>query len=638
MPACWKKNKAVGTINEGAASALLLPAIDVASDLTDADHKTSNQHTEPHSDSVPTVEDELVRHQRQSADLAVSLAAEPDNSALQEQLKESLVQIRQDAALLDNTEATDRAQAAIDILERPDFSTSQSTLADIVTATAQVPAAAEVVAAVVTPATEEAVDAELLEIFMMEAEEVLAFVKQTLPQSRGDISNQEHLTTLRRSFHTLKGSGRMVGLNTFADAAGSIEQVMNLWLSEARAGTPDLYALLDKTQEQLSAWVCEINLNGNSSRSASALKSAAERVKQGQPFHFDEVEPAPVAAVASLVNDLDQQSRPRLESQIAVPVEPAADPRAEVHADLDQQDFGVADEHIELAGSESLELVEPIEPIDYLIELIEPVELNEPIESIESIESIEAQSALMTESAPADNGVQTIGQPESAMQADHAAAHDGIDDDSDIVSISDFVLSEEPEPLPPVAIESVAASEPLMEAEVIDFPGHLPPHAKPDDSIKQIGELEISVPLYNIYLAETDEIVRRLAQDFAEWRHEPHRPVSTQAVHAAHSLGGSSATVGFQSLQQVAHGLEMMLQSLTRRHVNLHSDEYDKLDQCVERLKLMLQKNLQSVKCPRTNRNWCVNWPSCRTMSSRVRRSRRCQRCMRTWTPLISRR
>ena len=53
----------------------------------------------------------------------------------------------------------------------------------------------------------------------------------------------------------------MVGLNTFADASGSIEQVMNLWLSEARSGTPDLYALLDKAEEQLSAWVSEINLN-----------------------------------------------------------------------------------------------------------------------------------------------------------------------------------------------------------------------------------------------------------------------------------------------------------------------------------------------------------------------------------------
>jgi chemosensory pili system protein ChpA (sensor histidine kinase/response regulator) len=70
-----EKNKAVGTINEGDASALLPPAAntvnDAATDLTDADHQAANQQTAPLIDSVPTVEDELARHQQQSAALAV---------------------------------------------------------------------------------------------------------------------------------------------------------------------------------------------------------------------------------------------------------------------------------------------------------------------------------------------------------------------------------------------------------------------------------------------------------------------------------------------------------------------------------------------------------------------------------------
>jgi chemosensory pili system protein ChpA (sensor histidine kinase/response regulator) len=52
--------------------------------------------------------------------------------------------------------------------------------------------------------------------------------------------------------------------------------------------------------------------------------------------------------------------------------------------------------------------------------------------------------------------------------------------------------------------------------------------------VKQVGELEIPLPLYNIYLHETDELVRLLAQDFGEWRHEP-RPVNPQALQAAHT-------------------------------------------------------------------------------------------------------
>lgn len=73
------------------------------------------------------------------------------------------------------------------------------------------------------PETDEEIDAELLEIFMSEAEDVLAFVKEHLPDARGHASDQDRLSTLRRSFHTLKGSGRMVGLTAFAEAAYSVE-------------------------------------------------------------------------------------------------------------------------------------------------------------------------------------------------------------------------------------------------------------------------------------------------------------------------------------------------------------------------------------------------------------------------------
>jgi len=68
---------------------------------------------------------------------------------------------------------------------------------------------------------------ELLDIFLEEAREVvgngLAAV-QALAANPADVSE---LTTLRRAFHTLKGSSRMVGLNEFGEAGWSLEQVLN---------------------------------------------------------------------------------------------------------------------------------------------------------------------------------------------------------------------------------------------------------------------------------------------------------------------------------------------------------------------------------------------------------------------------
>ena len=47
---------------------------------------------------------------------------------------------------------------------------------------------------------------------------------------------------LRRAFHTLKGSSRMVGLKDFGEAAWAFEQVLNTWLADQRPATPELLA------------------------------------------------------------------------------------------------------------------------------------------------------------------------------------------------------------------------------------------------------------------------------------------------------------------------------------------------------------------------------------------------------------
>ena len=182
---------------------------------------------------LPTVEAELAYHQKQSEELAMSLLAEPDNSLLQEQLRESLEQVRLDATLVDNPEANDRARAVIDMPEHPAFVASQDAMEDVALAAAapvKPVAQIEEEAPRATPVSDEAIDAELLEIFLSEAVEVLDCVRQTMPESRNAPHNQEYLTTLRRSFHTLKGSGRMVGLLAFGETAWSVEQVLNLSL------------------------------------------------------------------------------------------------------------------------------------------------------------------------------------------------------------------------------------------------------------------------------------------------------------------------------------------------------------------------------------------------------------------------
>ena len=87
------------------------------------------------------------------------------------------------------------------------------------------------------------------------------------------------------------------------------------------------------------------------------------------------------------------------------------------------------------------------------------------------------------------------------------------------------------------------------------------------EQVKVIGPLRISIPLFNIYLNEADELSRRLATSLAEWALEPQRPVGDAAVALAHSLAGSSATVGYAELSQLARSLEhALMRSNDRGH------------------------------------------------------------------------
>jgi len=112
-------------------------------------------------------------------------------------------------------------------------------------------------------ASEEDLDAELLGIFLEEATEVLATIEQQLPQLHATPGDHESLVTVRRSFHTLKGSGRMVGLADLGEAGWAVEQVLNGWLHEARPATPALLEMLDLAAVTFKAWVTQLEAGGS---------------------------------------------------------------------------------------------------------------------------------------------------------------------------------------------------------------------------------------------------------------------------------------------------------------------------------------------------------------------------------------
>lgn len=447
-------------------------------------------------------------------------------------------------------------------------------------------------AAIAGSASDEAVDAELLEIFLGEAEEVLENVAATLPLLRMAPHDQASLTTLRRAFHTLKGSGRMVGLNAFGEAAWGMEKTLNLALSDGTPASTDLCELIERAHRELSVWVGDLKQEGTSARRPDALVSAAEAVRDGGKLPAEEAAPpAAPAEAASVLHDLPDADaggaapyRPETLEEVgavaSVPEAAQAPAAGTEHAGLD----AFAADHAQHVASPHREMPDPLFPEHLQAREAEAIPAQE--------DPLPAVGEVLLPELPAveESGVSHTGAPLHDIQ--EPAIPGQTNDASQPAELDnpEGMAQAHPDDAGIDGMTPARPSETPSTAQVIHFPEAHPVDNRLDDSIKRIGDLEISVPLHNIYLAETDDLVRVLAQDLSEWRHEAGRAVNTVAVHAAHSLAGSSATVGFVPLQEVAYALERMLQALARKPVSLSAQEFDALDAAVGELRQMLRQ------------------------------------------------
>ena len=95
------------------------------------------------------------------------------------------------------------------------------------------------------PAT---VDPELLEVFLEEYESVADMLAKRVPEWMKYPEKSALLTEIRRGFHTLKGSGRMVGADEVGDFAWHIESLINTLL-EGSIDSLDNVALIVQISE-----------------------------------------------------------------------------------------------------------------------------------------------------------------------------------------------------------------------------------------------------------------------------------------------------------------------------------------------------------------------------------------------------
>jgi chemosensory pili system protein ChpA (sensor histidine kinase/response regulator) len=355
-------------------------------------------------------------------------------------------------------------------------------------------------------------DPEIMEIFLGEAQEVLDEIALNAEKWQDGPQDDNIITPIRRAFHTLKGSSRMVGLTDFGNGGWAIEQTLNLWIGEKRNVTPDLRGLIDHAHGLFTVWVAQLAVNPHTPVDSSNLIQIAEHVRAGEPFALFDAQPvlAPVEAIAF---DADI---PELPMANAVDELELSEPTPQMLSEFE-------DMQAEFAPTEPMPSAQPTTIFD------------EPFEAIDIdafVQEFDVPAATPKTSEPA----QSFDQDVNAIT---------FDDDQ---AFADFLAQETEVPAQPTA----AQESPIFVQEA------------------PVNQLR------TIFLGESDDLLAAILAQVSRWEANPAEPVGEPVMRAMHSLAGSSAIMELGDVHSIALSLEAFIgMQMTQRRTLDQTDLQD---------------------------------------------------------------
>ncbi|MEO8186289.1 MAG: Hpt domain-containing protein, partial [Burkholderiaceae bacterium] len=295
-----------------------------------------------------------------------------------EELERLLPTLANEADLLDNDPLKQNAARASQLLEQLKETHRREDAAELEKLLAPRGALETPKPTAPMPVSEAAADNELRQIFVEEARDVLDSISEQLEMLRTTRDDQATLTTVRRAFHTLKGSSRMVGFKTVGEGAWAVEQCFNLWLAQERAASDDLLDLAEGAQRVIRDWISQIARNPAAEPDPIPLVRSAQAVREGGAFEYAHALPgspvvpksdgsAPAVVIDALpaksdnedteltIADISAGDVPRLTEDAAVSPEPSA---TEVSAAAPEAAVPSAAEE---SGSEDIKRIGPLE-------------------------------------------------------------------------------------------------------------------------------------------------------------------------------------------------------------------------------------------------------------------------------------
>ncbi|WP_271680081.1 Hpt domain-containing protein [Thermomonas mangrovi] len=131
------------------------------------------------------------------------------------------------------------------------------------------------------------IDDEIREIFLEEFQEEIANLDELLPVWRRGPDDLEQLRPIRRVFHTLKGSGRLVGAKTLGEFSWHVENMLNRVLDGSRSASPAVVAFVSQVRDVLPQLHAALRGETSLSVDLAAMEGVADRLGAGEEVLLD---------------------------------------------------------------------------------------------------------------------------------------------------------------------------------------------------------------------------------------------------------------------------------------------------------------------------------------------------------------
>jgi len=485
---------------------------------------------------------------------------EQPGEGTRERLEKAVGELQRDAAVVADSAIARKSEEALQVIKQAASADTGvfRAIQDLAPQNAPETPAPQVVQLVDAPGAE--VDRELLEIFLEEAGEVIGTIASHLQACRESPHDREALTTIRRGFHTLKGSGRMVGLADLGEMAWQCEQVMNKWLKEEKPATPALLGFIGLSREAFQRWVGELKATGTAAIDGAEITRQAEALK-------GEREPEAARAAPALAE------APPPAEPVAAEVA-ASELMPEAHAPVAQVEAPAMPEAAVPAIEEA-----PAPPVT---EAAAP-----PIEELVAKEpQVEAPLAAAAQAPPAEALREPPAEEPAGLALDFAS-----------LGFEAQPASAAPPPAEPAPAAPVPDLAELLSFEPPAQPVEAPPGAEAEEEEVAIGEVTLPRALFSIYIGEAETHTAVLNEQMSVLESDPMHPVSAEFMRAAHTLSSSSRTTGFESVAALAYALEKWLQDAIELPPEFDPHRLEVTRRAVDALTAMVQ-SLRGLAMP----------------------------------------